>query len=381
MQLKMLWKLLLFLFLLLPLWGEASNVTNTSFGWKSPSEPSVVFRGYFGGPGGGGGPGAPSVDVFISVRVELPSNLVDTSSVQALVAAVSHEVEEQTGLHFIDVGSTLVPQAPHTIIVTGALFGGALQCPFYHEKQIASQCGLHVVNMLLGRRQYTRDSFMDSVNELRTEYCVLRTLPRPPRVLSPRPPRVHGTLHAGGRGLGPQGPLIQSLYGKHADASPILIAARVATYRCGLTTRRLQWPMGGSVVHWRWGLRDESVVLHKGMLAGPLKMFFARKPHPTGIKLYCLADTTLGYVVDMYLYTAARGTLRRYGTAAGNFDAKNIMKFWASLLREGTALCADSFFGSHGLAKELAANERALLMMTKRSTYGVTWAGEHVQEG
>ena len=44
-------------------------------------------------------------------------------------------------------------------------------------------------------------------------------------------------------------------------------------------------------------------------------------------------------------------------------------------------LCADSFLGSHSLAKELAANKRAFLMMTKRSTYGVTWAGEQVQEG
>ena len=126
---------------------------------------------------------------------------------------------------------------------------------------------------------------------------------------------------------------------------------------------------------------DESVVPQQGMLAGPLKMFIARKPHPTGIKCYCLADATWGYVVDMYLYTGVRGRLRRYGTAAGNFDAKNIMKLWASLLPEGTVLCADSFFGSHGLAKELAANKRPFLMMTKRSTYGVTWAGEHVQEG
>ena len=46
----------------------------------------------------------------------------------------------------------------------------------------------------------------------------------------------------------------------------------------------------------------------------------------------------------MYLYTGARGTLRRYGTAAGNFDAKNIMKLWASLLPEGTMLRADLFF-------------------------------------
>ena len=65
----------------------------------------------------------------------------------------------------------------------------------------------------------------------------------------------------------------------------------------------------------------------------------------------------------------------------GNFDSKNIMKLWASLLPEGTVLCADSFFGSHGLAKELAANKRAFLMMTKRSMYGVTWAGEQVEEG
>ena len=71
--------------------------------------------------------------------------------------------------------------------------------------------------------------------------------------------------------------------------------------------------------------------------------------------------------MDMYLYTGVQGRLRRYGTAAGTFDAKNSMKLWASLLP--------------GLAKELAANKRAFLMMTKRSTYGVTWAGEQVQEG
>ena len=123
------------------------------------------------------------------------------------------------------------------------------------------------------------------------------------------------------------------------------------------------WCMGGGACG------DESVVPHKRMLAGPLKMFIARKPHPTGIKLYCLADATLGYVVDMYLYTGVWGRLRRYGTAAGNFDAKNIMKLWASLLPEGTVLCADSFFGLHGLAKELAANKRAFLLMTTRSTY------------
>ena len=133
------------------------------------------------------------------------------------------------------------------------------------------------------------------------------------------------------------------------------------------------WCMGGGACG------DESVVPNKGMLARPLKMFIARKPHPTGIKLYCLADATWGYVVDMY--TGARGTLRRYGTSAGNFDAKNIMRLSASLLPEVTVLCADCFLGSHGLAKECAASKRAFLLMTKRSTYGVTWAGEQVKEG
>ena len=57
------------------------------------------------------------------------------------------------------------------------------------------------------------------------------------------------------------------------------------------------------------------------------------------------------------------------------------MTLWASLLPEGPVLYAASFFGSHGLPKEWAANKRAFLVMTKRSMCGVTWAGEQVQEG
>ena len=48
---------------------------------------------------------------------------------------------------------------------------------------------------------------------------------------------------------------------------------------------------------WRLGgvaCGDESVVPHKGIRAGPLWMFIARKPLSTGIKLYCLADATSG---------------------------------------------------------------------------------------
>ena len=135
------------------------------------------------------------------------------------------------------------------------------------------------------------------------------------------------------------------------------------------------WRLGGAACG------DESVVPHKGIRAGPLRMFIARKPHSTGIKLYCLADATSGYVVDMYLYTGRRGDLRRCGNSAGNYNAQQIMTMWAGLLPSGTILCADSFFGSHELARDLAAEEKAFLMMTKRSTYGVDRAGELLGEG
>ena len=54
---------------------------------------------------------------------------------------------------------------------------------------------------------------------------------------------------------------------------------------------------------------------------------------------------------------------------------------WAGLLPSGTFLCADSFFGSHELACDLAAERHAFLMMTKRSTYGVVRAGELLAAG
>ena len=81
------------------------------------------------------------------------------------------------------------------------------------------------------------------------------------------------------------------------------------------------------------------------------------------------------------LYTGRRGHLRRFGNSAGNYNAQQIMTMWAGLLPSGTILCADSFFGSHELARDLAAEEKAFLMMAKRSTYGVDRAGELLGEG
>ena len=56
---------------------------------------------------------------------------------------------------------------------------------------------------------------------------------------------------------------------------------------------------------------DETLVPHTGLRAGPLKMYIVRKPHNTGIKLYCLADAVTWYIVDVYLCTGRRGVLRR----------------------------------------------------------------------
>ena len=86
-------------------------------------------------------------------------------------------------------------------------------------------------------------------------------------------------------------------------------------------------------------------------------------------------------MLDIYLYTGRRGHLRRFGNSAANYNAQQIMTMLAGPLPSGTILCADSFFGSLELARDLAAERYAFLMMTKRSTYGVDRAGELLGEG
>ena len=129
------------------------------------------------------------------------------------------------------------------------------------------------------------------------------------------------------------------------------------------------WRLGGAACG------DESVVPHKGIRAGPLRMLIARKPHSTGIKLYRLADATSGYVVDMYPYTGRHGHLRRFGNSAGNYNGQQIMAMWAGLLPSGTILGAHSFFGSNELVRDLAAERHAFLMMTKCCTR-TGWTGQ-----
>ena len=90
-----------------------------------------------------------------------------------------------------------------------------------------------------------------------------------------------------------------------------------------------------------------------------------------------------GYVFDVYLYTGRRGKVRRFGSCCGKYDAKGIMRLWARMIPQSTILCADSFFGSHGLAEEFAAQRRPFLMLSKRDKRdaGLTRAAALTQEG
>ena len=137
------------------------------------------------------------------------------------------------------------------------------------------------------------------------------------------------------------------------------------------------WEIGGAVCG------DEAVVLRSGGRCLGLRQYIARIPHSTGIKLYVLADNRGGNVFDVYLYTGRRGKVRRFGSCCGKYDAKGIMRLWARMIPQSTVFCAESFFGSHGLAEEFAAQRRPFLMLSRRDKRdaGLTRAPTLTEEG
>ena len=131
------------------------------------------------------------------------------------------------------------------------------------------------------------------------------------------------------------------------------------------------------------GCGDGAVVPHSGgRCLGP-RQYIARKPHSTGIKIYVFVDNAGGYVFSVYLYTWRRGKVRRFGSCCGKYDAKGIVRLWAKMAPHSTVSCADSFFGSHGLAEEFAAQRPPLPMLSKRDKQnaGLTRAAALTQEG
>ena len=135
------------------------------------------------------------------------------------------------------------------------------------------------------------------------------------------------------------------------------------------------WTMGGAATG------DETLVPHTGLRAGPLKMYIVRKPHNTGIKVYCLVDAGTGCSVDVYLYTGRHGVLRRHGCGAGNLNARQLMAMWSKQLQAYTVLVGDSFFGSHATAQRLACEGRPFITMVRKDTAGVQQAGDTIQAG
>lgn len=130
-----------------------------------------------------------------------------------------------------------------------------------------------------------------------------------------------------------------------------------------------QWEQG-----WKLGKAatgDETIVPHKGKRAGHLRQFVPRKPHNTGLKLYCLADSVHAYTLNVYLFTGVRGKLSRRSTAAGSLTPSRVLYRWADALPIGTAIIADSYFGSVEVARTLCARRIPFIMLAKRTTRGV----------
>ena len=136
------------------------------------------------------------------------------------------------------------------------------------------------------------------------------------------------------------------------------------------------WTMGGAATG------DEILVPHTGLRAGSLKMYIVRKPHNTGIKLYCLADARTWYIVDVYLYTGRRGVLRRHGCGGGSLNARQLMAMWSKQLPAYTALVGDSFVTRrHATAQRLAREGRPFITMVRKDTAGVQQARDTILAG
>ena len=86
-------KLFLFIYFCFVTKAESQNGTNATLVWWPPDSSSLVLGVYFGAPRGGGGPGVASVDVFISLRLDILNNWGHAASLDALTTLLSQDVE------------------------------------------------------------------------------------------------------------------------------------------------------------------------------------------------------------------------------------------------------------------------------------------------
>ena len=126
---------------------------------------------------------------------------------------------------------------------------------------------------------------------------------------------------------------------------------------------------------------DESIVPHKGLFL--FRQFIPRKPHTTGVKLYLLCDAQDRYIWHVYLY---RGAMPRDNpppptTYAGHYTPTEIVQLWHDVAPSNRVLVADTYFGSHGTARSLAAQSRPFLMLIPKSADLVEQGGKGLHPG
>ena len=138
------------------------------------------------------------------------------------------------------------------------------------------------------------------------------------------------------------------------------------------------WEIGGAPCG------DEAAVPHSGgRCLGGCGNTLPVSPILRALNYTSLRTMGGGCVLDVYLYTGRCGKVRRFGSFCGKYDAKGIMRLWVRMIPQSTVLCVDSFFGSHGLAKEFAPQRRPFLMLAKcdKRDAGLTKAAALTQVG
>ena len=126
---------------------------------------------------------------------------------------------------------------------------------------------------------------------------------------------------------------------------------------------------------------DESIVPCKGLFL--FRQLIPRKPHTTGVKLYLLCDAQDRYVGHVYLY---RGAMPPDNpppptTYAGHYTPVAIVQMWHDVAPSDRVLVADTYFGSHGTARSLAAQSRPFLMPIPKSADRVEQGSKGLQKG
>ena len=121
---------------------------------------------------------------------------------------------------------------------------------------------------------------------------------------------------------------------------------------------------------------DEFIVPHKGLFL--CRQCIPPKPHTTGVKLYLLCDAHNRYIWHVYLYRGAmpRENLPPPTTYAGHYNPVEIVQPWHDVALSDRVLVADTYFGSHGTARSLAAQSRPFLMLIPKSADLVEQGGK-----